>query len=123
MVFKAGITAGVGNGSAVVGTFFHRAGSSLSKPLEKQMTMGSKLAEELPYLRRYARAVTGSQALGDAAVRAMLEAILESPDEFDATLPARLAIYRIFHRSWRPIDEATSENGQLLCWTRRNAMP
>jgi DNA-directed RNA polymerase specialized sigma24 family protein len=35
------------------------------------------VAEHLPLLRRYARALTGSQASGDAYVAAMLEALLQ----------------------------------------------
>ncbi|MGH6787172.1 MAG: response regulator [Novosphingobium sp.] len=66
------------------------------------MTLRSILGPELPYLRRYARAITGSQALGDAAVREVLEALLHSPGEFDTDRPARLELYRIFHKLWQP---------------------
>ena len=41
------------------------------------MSMSQTLAPHLPYLRRYARALTGSQASGDAHVRAALTALLE----------------------------------------------
>ncbi len=37
------------------------------------MSMTETLAPHLPYLRRYARALTGSQASGDAHVRAALQ--------------------------------------------------
>ena len=40
------------------------------------MSLGDQIARNLPYLRRYARALTGSQATGDAFVRATLEAAL-----------------------------------------------
>ena len=70
------------------------------------MPLGSRLAPELPFLRRYARAMTGSQQLGDSAVRELLEGILEAPDEFDAEAPVRLELYSIFHRLWRPASEA-----------------
>jgi CheY-like chemotaxis protein len=73
------------------------------------MTFTQSMAAELPYLRRYARAITGSQALGDAAVRTMLESILEAPDEIDLEKPTRLELYRIFHRLWQPLtDDAPS---------------
>ena len=36
------------------------------------MSLGQELAPHLPFLRRYARALTGSQAHGDAFVRATL---------------------------------------------------
>jgi CheY-like chemotaxis protein len=66
------------------------------------MGLSEAVAPELPYLRRYARAITGSQALGDSAVRETLEALLEDPTEFDMSSPARLELYRIFHRLWKP---------------------
>ncbi len=76
------------------------------------MSLQMAVGPELPFLRRYARAITGSQALGDAAVREMLEALLEAPDEFDADAPARLELYRIFHRLWQP--EAVAVLGDVM---------
>lgn len=58
------------------------------------------LARELPLLRRYARAMTGSQAVGDACVRALLEAMMAEPQFLDDTRPPRLALYRLFHAVW-----------------------
>ena len=40
------------------------------------MSTSQAVAQHLPYLRRYARALTGSQHTGDAFVRATLEAAL-----------------------------------------------
>ncbi len=40
------------------------------------MALSSKIATQLPYLRRYARVLTGSQKLGDGLVRELLEASL-----------------------------------------------
>ena len=48
------------------------------------MSLGQKLAPHLSLLRRYARALTGSQNSGDAYVRATLQSIIASPDEFPA---------------------------------------
>lgn len=64
------------------------------------MSLRESVGAEIPYLRRYARALTGSQGLGDAAVRETLEALLEAPDEFDQDKPARLELYRVFHKLW-----------------------
>lgn len=66
------------------------------------MSLREALVAEMPFLRRYARALTGSQSLGDAAVREMLEALLEAPDEFDSQKPVRAELFRIFHRLWNP---------------------
>ena len=47
------------------------------------MSRSQAVAPHLPLLRRYARALTGSQASGDAYVAAMLEALLQDPSVLD----------------------------------------
>ena len=64
------------------------------------MSLGQELAPHLPFLRRYARALTGSQTHGDAFVRATLEAIVAQPDEFPRDVDPRLGLYRTFHAIW-----------------------
>ena len=49
------------------------------------MSLSEQLAVNLPFLRRYARALTGSQLSGDNFVRATLEAAL-ADDELKASL-------------------------------------
>ena len=41
------------------------------------------VTQDLPYLRRYARALTGSQTSGDAYVTATLEAVIADPPVLD----------------------------------------
>jgi DNA-directed RNA polymerase specialized sigma24 family protein len=65
-------------------------------------TIRTRLAPHLPYLRRYARALTGTQKSGDAWVRATLEALLADPQALDETAPPRLELYRLFHAFWGP---------------------
>lgn len=65
------------------------------------MTSSHTIAPHLPFLRRYARALTGSQKSGDAFVAATLRAILEAPDvSLDPALPPRISLYRLFHTIW-----------------------
>ena len=64
------------------------------------MSLGQELAPHLPFLRRYARALTGSQTHGDAFVRATLEAIVAQPDEFPRDVDPRLGLYKTFHAIW-----------------------
>jgi CheY-like chemotaxis protein len=53
------------------------------------------LIRALPYARRYARALAGSQAAGDAAVADALRNVLASPDaETASDSGARIALYR-----------------------------
>jgi CheY-like chemotaxis protein len=62
------------------------------------MNLTQELAPQLPYLRRYARAITGSQALGDSAVRTTLQTLLDNVDNFDTALSPRVSLYRFFHQ-------------------------
>lgn len=64
------------------------------------MALAHAIAEHLPYLRRYARALTGTQKSGDAYVRACLEAIVADTSVLGADLTPRVALYRLFHRLW-----------------------
>jgi len=64
------------------------------------MSLGQDLAPHLPFLRRYARALTGSQVHGDNFVRATLETIVAQPDEFPRAVDPRLGLYRTFHAIW-----------------------
>ncbi len=68
------------------------------------MTKSELLAQELPRLRRYARALTGSQASGDAYVASALEALLEEPEALDQASSPRLALYRMFTAIWNSLD-------------------
>ena len=47
------------------------------------MALAHAIAEHLPYLRRYARALCGTQKSGDAYVRACLEAIVADTSVLD----------------------------------------
>ena len=64
------------------------------------MTIGEEIAAHLPYLRRYARALTGSQATGDAFVRATLEAALSDDNLRDSLQGGRVPLYRAFNKVW-----------------------
>jgi CheY-like chemotaxis protein len=72
------------------------------KPIERSRTMSlsDQIAANLPYLRRYARALTGSQNAGDACVRAMLEAVMADPDLMASLADGRVPLYRAFTRVW-----------------------
>ncbi len=64
------------------------------------MSLGQQLAPHLPFLRRYGRALTGSQMHGDKYVRATLEAIVAAPDQFPRDVDPRLGLYRMFQGIW-----------------------
>lgn len=58
------------------------------------------LAAHLPYLRRFARALTGSQAAGDAYAAAALEAISVEPQSLPGDLDLNAALYKLLLTIW-----------------------
>src|SRR5688572_25922258 len=64
------------------------------------MALAHAIAEHLPYLRRYARALCGTQKSGDAYVRACLEAIVADTSVLESRLSPRVGLYRLFHTLW-----------------------
>ncbi|WP_257166358.1 response regulator [Bradyrhizobium sp. SRS-191] len=67
------------------------------------MSRSQLVAEHLPLLRRYARALTGSQGSGDAYVGAMLEALIQDPALLDERYGARAALFRLFTQIWNSV--------------------
>ena len=66
-----------------------------------QPDLADAISAHLPYLRRYARALTGSQQSGDAYAVATLEAILADESAFDPAFRPKVALFRVFHMIWR----------------------
>jgi CheY-like chemotaxis protein/DNA-directed RNA polymerase specialized sigma24 family protein len=64
------------------------------------MSIGAEVAAHLPFLRRYARALTGSQSTGDAFVKATLEAALADRDLADSLKGGRVPLYAAFNKLW-----------------------
>ena len=64
------------------------------------MSLGQKVAANLPFLRRYARALTGSQAAGDGFVRATLEAALADASTKASLEGGRTPLYQAFNTVW-----------------------
>lgn len=71
--------------------------------------MAIRIAAELPYLRRYARALTGSQTSGDRYAAATLEAILADRSILDREAEPRIALFRAFHVVWRTTGAPVAE--------------
>jgi len=68
------------------------------------MSLADQIAPLLPHLRRYARALTGSQKRGDAYVRSLLEAIIADESILDRQLEPRVGLYHAFHAIWSSAD-------------------
>jgi DNA-directed RNA polymerase specialized sigma24 family protein/CheY-like chemotaxis protein len=68
------------------------------------MSISKTIAPHLPYLRRFARALAGSQNAGDSYVLAALEVLVEDPSQFQADLDPRVALYRVFTGLFNSVD-------------------
>ena len=62
--------------------------------------LSTSIGANLPYLRRYARALTGSQSSGDRYAAATLEAILADSADIAALPSAKVALFHAFHMVW-----------------------
>jgi DNA-directed RNA polymerase specialized sigma24 family protein/CheY-like chemotaxis protein len=67
------------------------------------MTLANEILPHLPYLRRFARCLTGGQESGDAYVTATLEALVADPSTFPTGVPARTALYQVFLKVWNSV--------------------
>jgi len=64
------------------------------------MSVASEISAHIPYVRRFARALSGSQSHGDAHVVALLEALLADEALLPRGVPSRIALYRVFAKLW-----------------------
>ena len=80
------------------------------EPLRSECRNSSaEIVKFLPYLRRYARALLGSQDRGDEYVRVCLEAYLAEPERIDPSSNIRLELFALFHEVWSLVDETFPE--------------
>jgi CheY-like chemotaxis protein len=70
------------------------------------MSVSHDIVRLLPYLRRYARALTGAQSTGDEYVRLCLEAILAEPARIKNATDLRVELFAVFHDAWDIVDSA-----------------
>ena len=69
------------------------------------MPISQEIAPHLPHLRRFSRALSGSQASGDAYVVAVLEALVADTTIFPEGLSPRVGLYKLFLRMWNSLDD------------------
>ena len=68
------------------------------------MNLAELIAPHIPYLRRFARSLTGSQSSGDAYVSATLEALVADRSIFPTNLDSKVALYKVFSQLWKSVD-------------------
>ncbi len=69
------------------------------------MNLSQEIIRHVPFLRRYARALTGTQEQGDYYVKASLDALMENPARLAANISLRLQLFSQFHET---LQEAVS---------------
>lgn len=85
------------------------------------MSLSASIAPHLPFLRRFSRAVSGSQQSGDALVAAMLEAIIADTGIFPQATNDRIALYKIFARLFTSVAIRVPQEQPASLWEQRAA--
>ncbi|MGD9478017.1 response regulator [Shinella sp. G-2] len=85
------------------------------------MSLSTRIAPHLAYLRRFSRAVTGSQTSGDAYVAAMLEALVADITLYPEGRNDRNALYRLYCTLFDNLDVTLPNNSSPFGWERQAA--
>ncbi|WP_394690600.1 response regulator [Hoeflea sp.] len=84
-------------------------------------TLSMRIAPHLPYLRRFSRAVTGSQTTGDAFVAATLEALIADISIFPDASSDRVSLYRLYSQLFDKLSVPLSANDTPFGWEKKAA--
>lgn len=68
------------------------------------MSISQTIAPHLPYLRRFSRALSGSQKSGDTYVVTLLESLVADPSIFPKDTSPRISLYKVFLKVWNALD-------------------
>ncbi|WP_323013544.1 response regulator [Devosia sp.] len=85
------------------------------------MSLSTRIAPHLPYLRRFSRAVTGSQTSGDAYVASTLEALIADISLFPDATSDRIALYKLFSALFTSSVVKVPEPTSTYAWEKRAA--
>ena len=77
-------------------------GSLVSNGPASNKKLSEAITKTLPFLRRYARAVTGSQQRGDEWVRLCAEVAVRQPELIEGAEDTKLGVFALFHRLQQP---------------------
>jgi len=82
---------------------------------EGALSTSQTVLQHLPSLRRYARALTGSQPSGDAYVVATVESLIASPKILQDSANSRVGLYRLFTKIWNSVAvNGKAETGEMI---------
>lgn len=85
------------------------------------MPLSARIAPHLAYLRRYSRAITGSQTSGDAYVAAMLEMLIANVASFPEASSDRIAVFKLYAGSFPDLQVAIEPAASPFSWEQRAA--
>ena len=68
--------------------------------MSETVSKSQSIAQHVPYLRRYARALTGNQELGDSYVRATLEKLVREPHRLTEISQSKVELFKTFSAVW-----------------------
>ncbi|MBD0417248.1 response regulator [Oryzicola mucosus] len=80
------------------------------------MSLSAKIAPHLPFLRRFSRAVSGSQESGDALVAALLEAIIADVSIFPDSSSDRIALYKLYSQLFTSVSIRVPPEASQNSW-------
>ncbi len=80
------------------------------------MTLSATIGPLLPYLRRFARALTGTQESGDTYVAAVLESLIADPEILKSASSPKIALYQTLCRLWGSIPVNGHSEGSQPGW-------
>lgn len=83
------------------------------------MSLSTRIAPFLPYLRRYSRALTGSQTSGDAYVAAVLEALIADVSIFPEASNDRVALFQLYTKLFGSSSVLIPEPVSPFAWEKR----
>lgn len=72
------------------------------------------IERNLPFLRRYARALTGSQQSGDTYALATVEALAQDRSAFADRMSGKTALFRAFHLIWASSGAPVGEGDTIM---------
>ena len=85
------------------------------------MSLSTRIAPHLPYLRRFSRAVTGSQTSGDAYVAATLETLIADISLFPEASSDRISLYKLFSALFSSSAVNVPQPASSFVWEQRAA--
>jgi CheY-like chemotaxis protein/DNA-directed RNA polymerase specialized sigma24 family protein len=88
-------------------------GDAAQGKLDRMTGLKHQIVQHLPYLRRYARALTGSQAVGDEYIRGCLETLLHEPEFMTAGSSVPVQLFKLFHKFADTVETSTDDIAQL----------